>query len=243
MLMLAKFLLGPVLLAQGWRVRRTIVKLPEPVGKRHGQTGASPVMSVLILGDSAAAGVGVDSQEDALSGQLCKHLQHQQDVRWQLLAQTGRTTQDTLDMLALEPPRPIDTVLISLGVNDVTSGLSLEQYREQTQALIALLRSKFSARQIIFSGLPPVSRFPALPHPLRWYLGSVSKRFDRALRTITERHECDYLFLDMAEDIHLIAADGFHPGPQVYARWGQAAAILISARSGKAEIKPQSASI
>jgi hypothetical protein len=31
------------------------------------------------------------------------------------------------------------------------------------------------------SGLPPMHRFPALPQPLRWYIGSRARDFDRAL--------------------------------------------------------------
>ncbi len=56
--------LGPLLLAQGLYVRKTISKLPEPQGDRAGICGSGRELHMLILGDSAAAGVGAASQPD-----------------------------------------------------------------------------------------------------------------------------------------------------------------------------------
>jgi hypothetical protein len=33
----------------------------------------------------------------------------------------------------------------------------------------------------VLSGLPPMHRFPALPQPLRWYVGSRARDFNRVL--------------------------------------------------------------
>jgi hypothetical protein len=60
--------LGPLLLAQGLYVRRKTPLLPEPPGARSGFAGTGRLLRVLILGDSAAAGVGAASQLSALSG-------------------------------------------------------------------------------------------------------------------------------------------------------------------------------
>ena len=67
---LAAIGLAPVIIAQGLYVRRVTPRLPEPEGERSGVNGAGPPLSLLILGDSAAAGVGVATQDQALSGQL-----------------------------------------------------------------------------------------------------------------------------------------------------------------------------
>ncbi|MEL7363535.1 MAG: hypothetical protein AAFN13_15775, partial [Bacteroidota bacterium] len=86
----------------------------------------------------------------------------------------------------------------------------------------------------IVSGLPPVHTFPALPQPLRWYLGTLARRFDAALRLWTDGEpgvtyvamtEGDAVPPDWAERMgDLMASDGFHPGPQIYAHWGREAA-------------------
>ena len=62
--------LSPLLLAQGVYVRRVTPRLPEAPGSRSGVAGGGPSLKLLILGDSAAAGVGAASQDEALAGQL-----------------------------------------------------------------------------------------------------------------------------------------------------------------------------
>ena len=88
MLGLLRILLGPILLFQGKRVRSGILRLPEPEGPRAGKTGDGPPISVLLLGDSATAGVGAATQSDALSGQLVEWLAAANTVRWRLHAKT-----------------------------------------------------------------------------------------------------------------------------------------------------------
>ena len=56
-----------------WVVARA-ERLPEPPGPRSGVGGDGPDLRLLILGDSSAAGVGAERQEDALSGQLAARL-------------------------------------------------------------------------------------------------------------------------------------------------------------------------
>ncbi len=51
--------LGPLLVAQATRLRRTALELPEPRGARAGTIGrGTPVLRLLVAGDSSAAGVG-----------------------------------------------------------------------------------------------------------------------------------------------------------------------------------------
>ena len=70
-LTLAKWLLGPVLLWQGARVRATALRLPEAAGERLQSGGA---LRLLIVGDSSAAGVGAAHQDEALAGCLARTL-------------------------------------------------------------------------------------------------------------------------------------------------------------------------
>ena len=79
------------------------------------------------------------------------------------------------------PAEDFDVAVTSLGVNDVTARRSLTQWQLQQGQFIDLLQTRFRARQIVLSGLPPMHRFPALPQPLRWYVGSRACDFDRAL--------------------------------------------------------------
>ncbi len=66
--MVVRTVLLPVLLGQAVYLRKNVVKLPEPEGARIGVLGEGPLLRLLILGDSSAAGVGVETQADALLG-------------------------------------------------------------------------------------------------------------------------------------------------------------------------------
>ena len=213
--------LGPVLLAQGRHVRRTVAVLPEAEGARQGVSGSGPLLRLLVAGDSAAAGVGAQTQDDALTGRIVAGLMHSFHVRWKLVAFTGATTADMLDHLRLVPAEDFDVVVTSLGVNDVTGRRSLTDWRRQNGQLIALLENKFRARHILLSGLPPMHRFPALPQPLRWYVGRRAQDFDSALATLADNQAaCEFIKLSYAMmEPQAMAADGFHPGPAIYGLW------------------------
>ena len=141
------------------------------------------------------------------------------------------TTRTTIDRLRQSPPATFDVAVTSLGVNDVTSGSSVRGWIRRQAELVELLGGRFGARQILLSGLPPVHRFPALPQPLRWYLGARSRRFDRALaRWAQARSDCEHVALGFTLDPALMASDGFHPGPGVYALWGREVGERIQRR-------------
>lgn len=232
---LATIALAPVLLAQGRHVRRTTPLLAEPEGAREGAAGSGPLLRLLVVGDSAAAGVGAQTQDDALSGRVVAGLRASFHVRWRLTAFTGATTADMLDHLQQLPAEEFDVVVTSLGVNDVTGRRSLSDWRRQQEQLVALLGHKFGARHILLSGLPPMHRFPALPQPLRWYVGSRAQDFDRTLAHLAGNHPaCEFVRLGYAMmDPQVMAADGFHPGPAIYDAWAAEVVRRIVDRSPK----------
>jgi lysophospholipase L1-like esterase len=228
---LLTIVLGPVLLIQGWRTSRRVPLLPEPSGPRRGTSGEGPLLRLLIVGDSAGAGVGAEHQDDALLGQLVQRLAHHYRVEWRLEAETGATTASTIERLEAFEPFKADVVLTSLGVNDVTHRVGKRTWRRQQREVRDLVRSRFGAAHLIVGGLPPVHLFPALPQPLRWYLGRRCTEFDRDLqRQLPSEHDADYVDARWSTDRSLMASDGFHPGPGVYAEWARRAATLIEQR-------------
>ncbi len=214
--------LFPVLAAQVVYARARALQLPEPPGDRSGQVGEGPPLRILILGDSSAAGVGVEMQDQALLGQVTRGLAHIASVSFELVAKTGARTGDVLEWLPDMPKRPYDVVVTALGVNDVTKGVPLRRWLQQQDRLISALHDDFGARRVVVSGLPPVSQFPLLPQPLRWTVGRRATMFDRALVDLVgARDGCVYLEADMTLDRSNMSRDGFHPGPKVYARWAE----------------------
>ncbi len=228
---IATLALAPWLIWQGRRVRRDTPRLPEPEGARYGVVGEAPHRRVLILGDSAAAGVGAQTQAQALSGRLVEALAPRGGVAWRLIARTGATTDATLRHLDTVDAERFDFAVISLGVNDITSGARIATWIAMQDALLDRLRDRFGIQCVLLCGLPPMHRFPALPQPLRWFLGERARRFDAALRELASRRaDALHVPLDDIDDPTLMASDGFHPGPELYAHWGRMMAEIIASR-------------
>lgn len=223
--------LAPVLFAQGKRTRRVVPALPEPPGDREGTAGSGQPLRILIAGDSGAAGVGAASQDEALLGRLVANLSADYSVSWNLQATSGHTTAQTLERLRSMPPVTFDVAVTSLGVNDAISMVSLPSWRSRQAALRQLLRQKFGVRTLIVSGLPPVHGFPALPQPLRWHVGTRATQLHEALADDVAG-ETDARFIDLrfSDDMALMASDGFHPGPKIYAEWAHLVAEAIRQR-------------
>ena len=95
----ARILLFPVLAAQAVYVRHSALRLADPSGRREGVSGQGPVLRLLIVGDSSAAGVGTSHQEEALLGHMRKRLSQTNTVYWTVEAKTGATTADMITRL------------------------------------------------------------------------------------------------------------------------------------------------
>lgn len=229
--MLLRAVLGPVLVLQGRYVRWRVPKLSEPAGSRRGVRGKGPPLRLLIAGDSAAAGVGVRSQEDALSGQLLNELSERFEVHWRLIAFTGATTASLTRLLSQTAEEPCDVVLVSVGVNDVTSDVSRSEWCSQLSRLHALMSEKFSPAVFLFTSLPPLREFPALPQPLRWYLGRQGELFNGLLSEwCSKTDRVRLVSVKFPVDPRFMASDGFHPGAQAYAVWARQVAGHLSSK-------------
>ena len=221
-------LLAAVLLAQGIYVRQVTPRLPEAEGPRAGLLGSGPPMRLLIVGDSAAAGVGAIIQDDALAGQLSARLAEHHRLDWQCWAKNGRRARNILALLARNAAEPFEIVLTSIGVNDVTGLTSKRKWLEQHRLIWQMLQEKYSAKRIIVTGLPPMHLFSALPQPLRWVLGQRAKQFNRALALAATQHPgCIFLDIDFPIQPEYLATDGFHPSRLAYMHWAEQATAVI----------------
>lgn len=225
---LATLALSPVLFFQAIILRKSALRLPEASGLRTATQGTGPRLRILIVGDSSAAGVGADNQDEALAGQLSAALAPHHTVHWDLIASTGATTPSTLSHLQRGVLKPVDVVIIVLGVNDVTRGGPKARWLRLHSALRNFLRDQTGARHLYISEIPPLGAFPLLPNPLRWVLGRRAIRFDAALRaTLAMESDTTYVLLPRTLDVGDMAEDGFHPGPAIYAKWAKEIARQI----------------
>jgi lysophospholipase L1-like esterase len=233
MLTLYKIALAPALLMQGARLRRTALRLPEAAGPRSGRVGAGDAapLRLLFIGDSSAAGVGVDWQHEAMPQQAAEMVATalRRPVRWQLVARSGVNTREATALVLAQPLDPADVVISALGVNDVTSQRGAAGFVADYAALLRVTRERTGALQAVVCGLPPMQVLPAAPQPLRWYLGQCATRLDRALqRFCVQQGRLRFLSLGWAQ-AHEMARDRFHPGQLQYRRWAELVAQQVVA--------------
>ncbi|MGY1774558.1 SGNH/GDSL hydrolase family protein [Geodermatophilus sp. SYSU D00804] len=224
--------LAPVLLVQGAGVRRRTPVLPEAPGPRAGVVaGDGPPLTVAVVGESPAAGVGVATQEDGLAARFAAALARRsgREVRWRLSARTGTTVAQALGLLVPGPAGPpADVVLVAFGVNDTLRLRSRAAWRRDVTALLgALAPLTAPGGVVVLAGLPDLGRFPTLPQPLRGVLGRQARALDAELGRLA-RPGVRHAPAPPLDGPGLFADDGFHPGAAACAMWAEvlAAAAL-----------------
>ena len=230
-LKITTFALLPIIAIQGIKVRKNTPRLPEASGDREGVVGSGKPLSLLIIGDSAAAGVGVATQKDALSGAIITELYSEFTLTWKLQAQTGDTTQQVIQAAKQISDQQYDIVVTSIGVNDVTKFTSARSWLKQQKQLFIDIENRFNPKLIIVSGVPPMQHFPALPNPLAWLFGKYAAQMNQVLQQwLMPQDKFKFIQYDIKEfqalNLHM-ASDGFHPGKEIYAIWGQKVAFLV----------------
>ena len=220
-------LLSPLALPQALRLKRKAERLPEAPGQRSGSlAGAEPGLRLLAIGESPLAGVGLESQDQALTARLATGLAKHgaRQVNWQCAARSGVTARRSLEELVpLLSPGPVDLVLVGLGVNDSIRLRAPKRWQSDLRNLIQHLRQRHGPVPVILTGVPDMQRFPLLPEPLALMLGLRSRLLDYAAAELAARLDQVHhapLPLDGAAG-QLFCEDGFHPNAQGHAQWAE----------------------
>ena len=216
----------PLLLAQGKHVRRVTPRLPEAPAPCEGLAGShhgGAPLTLLALGESPVAGVGVGSHEEAITGQLARALSESmaRPVAWRAYGKNGATVRDALDQLVPRiPAAPVDVALVAFGVNDTTAFHPVARWRDDLRALLDALDARCAPRLILLSGVPPMAHFPALPQPLRAVMGMKARTLDTAAQALAARPRTHYVALAIdGRDPGMMAVDGYHPSARGCAAW------------------------
>lgn len=116
------------------------------------ETNGSP-KTILVLGDSIAAGFGVDPKE-AYPAVLQRKVEAA-NLPYTVVnaGVSGDTTAGGLRRLDWQLRRPVDVLLLELGGNDGLRGIPPETTRSNLVAIIAKTRAKNPAAQIVLAGM------------------------------------------------------------------------------------------
>lgn len=227
-----KVALGPVLYLQAKRLKRSALELPEPPGERQGVVGQGrQVLRLLLAGDSSAAGVGARSQDEALALPLARLLAQRLGgrVRWQLVAETGLTSEGILHKLMHGHVQAADVAVVVCGVNDITKEQGLSYALRKRQHIVDWLRAHAGVRHVLFPALPEMELFPAIPQPLAFYAGQAARRNNRAqARWAAAQPHVSHVPMDGITHPTLFCEDGFHPACGLYARVAERLSAVIA---------------
>ncbi len=205
---LVAVVLGPVVLPQARRAKRAIPRLPDAAAPWHGALPGDDPISILVLGDSTAAGVGAETQDDALPGNLARVLsaECERGVSCRATGENGATAGDI--------------VFVTIGANDALGLRSRGAFRRDFRTILRRLRSVSPKALILVSSLPGFGQFEALPNPLRWALGLHGRNLESAARTVVGR-EPGVIMSPPAPPYTpgFFASDRFHPSASGYRDW------------------------
>ena len=187
-------------------------------------------LSFLALGDSYTIGEGV---EPALRWpvQMAAALRESGLALAdpQIIATTGWTT-DELDagIDAAAPQGPFGLVTLLVGVNNQYRGRSVEDYREQFDALLqrALGFAGGQARRVIVLSIPDwgVTPFAIASGRDRMQIAHELDAYNAAAAAACARHEVAFVDItDLSREYGgeavMLAEDGLHPSAAMYALW------------------------
>jgi lysophospholipase L1-like esterase len=227
-----------VLLAEAKLARRWIgtpfgLEGPDATGIYGAGTGRPVEMG--ILGDSSAAGLGVDAVHESPGAVIAAGLAAMsgRPVQLHVVAVVGaesRHLDAQVDRLLAASPTP-DVAVVMVGANDVTHRL---RPSESVRALSgAVTRLRDAGAEVVVGTCPDLGTIEPIAQPLRW----VARRWSRELAaaqtiSVVESGGRTVSLGDLlgpeftARPGELFSADRFHPSAAGYAR--VAAALLPS---------------
>lgn len=197
---------------------------PDPAGS-YGQPrrGQRP-LRLATLGDSSAAGLGVDDSAQTpgalLAGMLARDLGRRVELDQQ--AVTGARSKD-LDIQVQRALRhPVDIAVIMVGANDVTHRVTPGDASRALGRAIGTLRA--AGVEVVVGTCPDLGSVKPLLQPLRALARVRSRQMAQAQTVVAVEQGATAVSLgnllgpEFATDPGMWSADRFHPSPAGYAR-------------------------
>lgn len=241
-----------VLVAEAQLARRTIGTAegdpPAPSGwYGHGRQG--PALKIALIGDSSAAGYGVDEVEETPGAILASGVAEVADRRVYLsaVAKVGAQSKDLQAQIDEVLPMEPHVAVIFIGANDVTHTVPIRT----SQRLLgdAIRRLREADVEVVIGTCPDLGTIEPLAPPLKQVARTWSRRLAAAQATTTLESGGRAVALASVlgpEFIRfselLFGPDRFHPSAAGYARMASAVLPTVLAALGLApeeDVRPE----
>lgn len=219
--------LSPLLIAQGKALRKRHPRLPNAPLPWSGRIDGPKPLSLLALGDSTIAGVGVDDSMQGLVAHMARGVYRRtaRGITWASYGQRGATVRNVAEEYlptALEKTSKADLIVLSAGANDAISLRPVSEVEEHMMGTISALHSHHPHAVFVVSSLPAFHLFEAIPRPLRIIMAGHAQMIERKIRPLVER--LPYALMSPPPPRYpqdFFAADSFHPSAKGYSIWAE----------------------
>jgi lysophospholipase L1-like esterase len=186
----------------------------------------APVLYV-ALGDSTVEGIGASRPERNYVSRL--HARLREVYPAARVANLGAGGATSADVVVAQLPRAVELgphlVTLSVGPNDITSGLRVAEYERNVDAILRRLVGETPA-VVVVNLLPDLAVTPRFHGgPERDAVGRLTLEVNAVLRRQAREHRVEIVDLygpsrdEVPRRPDLIAGDGYHPSDAGYARW------------------------
>ncbi len=164
--------------------------LPEALGSENTEASENTSLSIVLLGESTVAGVGVKSHEEGFAGFFAQRIQQYLNipVKWKVVARSGFTARKVNQWLVprMNVKQP-DLIVIGLGGNDTFELNRLWKWSNDLKKLINSIRVDHPNTPIVFTNMPPVKLFPAFTPLMQLIFGQLVEMLgDQLSITVSE---------------------------------------------------------
>lgn len=216
----------PVYIWQGVGVRlRTQRMVPAQGPVLHTIPGKQPAISLLVLGDSSAASVGIGKTEDGIAAQLSRMISEKtgRAVRWRAAGFSSATAYQLRDYVIPNlSDEPWTHIVISIGTNDTKNFHSVPRFKKDFGGMLYALRAKFPEARVVWSQVVDLRRVPALPSLLGKILNIRAGAMNRmGVRLCNERGAIAAEALPVEDPVAGFSSDGFHASEAGYHAWAE----------------------
>lgn len=232
---LLSWLAFPVYVWQGVGVRLRTPRMVPPSGPvRHLVEGDGPTINLLVIGDSSAAGIGIERTDEGVAARLAQLIAARTGRRvvWRAAGFNSATAGQLRDHVVPNlAPEAWDHIVVTVGTNDAKNFHTVRRFKAEFGGLLYALRAKWPEARIVWSPVVEMTLVPALPAALGRLLEIRASLINRmGERLCIERGAVPAERLPILDPQAGFSRDGFHASAAGYQAWAEHLAEIAVAR-------------